>query len=100
MAAAPIEFVKLHEGKSGRVLPLVLVITVLALLSSTDSWVYSVGNFQNLGTAARLKLEILPVLLCLLFYLGRKRVPDIIRRPTEILAQRSGEVPRRLAWNQ
>lgn len=33
----------------------------------------SIGLYQNLGTLVRHKLEILPVLLGLLFYLGRRR---------------------------
>ncbi len=34
---------------------------------------YGFISYQNLGTAVRFKLQVLPILLCLLLYLGRKQ---------------------------
>jgi hypothetical protein len=50
--------------------PLVLWATLLVLTWAT---VYSFISFQNLGAAVRFKLQILPILLGLLLYLGRRR---------------------------
>ncbi|AFZ20907.1 hypothetical protein [Allocoleopsis franciscana] len=50
--------------------PIVLWATLLVLTWAT---VYSFISFQNLGAAVRFKLQILPILLGLLLYLGRRR---------------------------
>lgn len=50
--------------------PIVLWATLLVLTWAT---VYSFISFQNLGAAVRFKLQILPILLSLLLYLGRRR---------------------------
>ncbi len=39
--------------------------------------VYSVHSFQNLGTAARHRLHIMPLFLGMLMYLGRSRAPEL-----------------------
>jgi hypothetical protein len=56
--------------------PVVLWAVVLVLLWAS---VYGFVSFQNLGTAARYKLQILPVVLALLLYLGLRAVPDLPR---------------------
>lgn len=45
------------------------------------SWagVYGLISYQSFGTAVRFRLQILPVLLCLLLYLGRRR--QIVKKP-------------------
>jgi hypothetical protein len=50
---------------------------VLWALATVLLWafVYAVGSYQNLGTAIRHRVEIMPVQLGLLLYLGRRRVP-------------------------
>lgn len=50
--------------------PIVLWATLLVVTWAT---VYSFISFQNLGAAVRFKLQILPILLGLLLYLGRRR---------------------------
>jgi hypothetical protein len=49
-----------------------LAVWALLLVLSWGS-AYSIVSYQNLGTAARFKLQIMPVLLGLLVYLGRIR---------------------------
>ena len=48
---------------------------VVWAISAVLIWagVYSVASFQNLGTMSRYKLQIMPLFLGLLFYLGRRR---------------------------
>jgi hypothetical protein len=50
--------------------PLILWAVSLVVVWST---LYGFISFQNLGSAVRFKLQILPVLLCLLLYLSSKR---------------------------
>lgn len=54
--------------------PLVLWAAVLVAVWAS---VYGFISFQNLGTAVRFKLQILPVLLLLLLYLSRKTPPPL-----------------------
>jgi hypothetical membrane protein len=56
--------------------PIILWATLLVLTWAT---VYSFISSQNLGAAVRFKLQILPILLGLLLYLGQQR--QIVRRP-------------------
>ena len=52
------------------------VLWAVALIAVWSSF-YGFASYQNLGAAVRYRLQILPVLLGLLFYLGRRRVlPD------------------------
>ena len=48
---------------------------VLWAVSFVIVWaiVYGFASYQNLGTAVRFKLQVLPILLGLLFYFGRRR---------------------------
>ncbi|MCL5062099.1 MAG: hypothetical protein M1443_02670 [Nitrospirae bacterium] len=57
---------KLHDLKN----PVVMWASLFVL---TWAIVYGFISYQNLGTAVRFRLQILPVLLCLLLYLGRQR---------------------------
>jgi len=50
--------------------PVLLWAIVLVL---TWSFVYGFVSFQNLGSAVRFKLQVLPILICILLYLSRKR---------------------------
>jgi len=52
-----------------------VVLWAVALLGAWAS-VYAFLSYSNLGSAARFKLQILPVLLLLLLYLARGRVPE------------------------
>lgn len=56
--------------------PVVLWALVLVVLWAS---VYGFISFQNLGAAARFKLQILPVALSVLMYLGLRAVPDLPR---------------------
>ena len=58
--------------------PLVAWALVAVLLWAA---VYSVNSFQNLGTAARHRLHIMPLFLGLILYLGRRRHPATVTQP-------------------
>lgn len=45
--------------------------------------VYSIASFQNLGTLSRYKLQIMPIFLGLLYYLGRKRDVVLVEPPRQ-----------------
>lgn len=53
------------------------IILWAVLLILTWAIVYSFISYQNLGTAVRFKLQVLPILLGLLFYLGRQDITII-----------------------
>jgi hypothetical protein len=57
--------------------PLVMWAMSLTLIWSS---LYSVALYQNLGTMARHRLEILPILIGLLLYLGRRRFKVPVNR--------------------
>lgn len=44
---------------------------ILVLLWAT---VYGFASYQNLGTAVRFRLQVMPMMLCLLLYFSRKRI--------------------------
>ena len=52
-----------------------VVLWAVALLGAWGS-LYAFLSYSNLGSAARFKLQILPVLLLLLLYLARRRTPE------------------------
>jgi len=52
-----------------------VVLWAVALLGAWGS-LYAFLSYSNLGSAARFKLQILPVLLLLLLYLARRRAPE------------------------
>ena len=54
--------------------PILLWAVVLVLVWAAF---YSVASYQNMGSAARFKLQIVPVLLLLLLYLSRLREHDV-----------------------
>jgi hypothetical protein len=54
--------------------PIVLWASVVILLWATF---YAFGASYNLGTISRYRLQILPILLCLLLYLSQKRVRQV-----------------------
>lgn len=56
--------------------PLILWASTLILIWAV---VYGFASIQNLGTAVRWKLQVLPLLVGLLCYLGRRR-PEMLRR--------------------
>lgn len=67
--------------------PLVVWAIMALLIWAT---VYSVASFQNLGTLSRYKLQIMPLFLGLLLYLGRQRKFDQLpQRWMPIAAPRS-----------
>jgi hypothetical protein len=49
------------------------IIIWLMLLVFTWAFLYGFISYQNLGTAVRFRLQILPLFLCLLLYLSRQR---------------------------
>lgn len=48
------------------------------------SIVYGFISYQNLGAAVRFKLQVLPILLSLLFWLGHKEIPHRSRSPESV----------------
>jgi membrane associated rhomboid family serine protease len=56
--------------------PLILWASTLILIWAV---VYGFASIQNLGTAVRWKLQVLPLLVGLLCYLGRRR-PEMLQR--------------------
>ncbi|HEV3048988.1 MAG TPA: hypothetical protein VGX50_01685, partial [Longimicrobium sp.] len=56
--------------------PVVLWALLLVVIWAS---VYGFVSFQNLGSAVRFKLQILPVVLSVLMYLGLRAVPDLPR---------------------
>ena len=51
------------------------VVMWAGLFIITWSTIYAFVSSYNLGTASRYRLQILPVMICLLFYLSRRRSP-------------------------
>ncbi|MBI5210929.1 MAG: hypothetical protein HY927_13250 [Elusimicrobia bacterium] len=59
--------------------PMVLWAAILVLAWSTT---YSFVSYQNLGTAARFKMQIMPIFLGLIMYLSRRRVAPAASQPS------------------